>query len=92
MYWISLLFSAVIRDDTGLVVAAASIHKVGQLSVCVAEAMALLEGLKLERAEGVKLVECCLDAISVVSQVNMFSWLFAEEGNLTVEIKEELQK
>lgn len=58
----------------------------------MAEAMVLLEGLKLARVKCVKLAECCLDAILIVNQVNMFFFLFAEEGNLIVEIKEEIQK
>ncbi|KAM7526149.1 hypothetical protein LguiA_016051 [Lonicera macranthoides] len=40
----------------------------GLLSFYAAEAMALLEGLKLVRAKGVKLVKCCSDAISVINQ------------------------
>ncbi|KAM7461316.1 hypothetical protein LguiA_029437 [Lonicera macranthoides] len=56
------------------------------------EAMALLEGLKLARGKGVKLAECCSYVISVVNQVNMFSWPFAEEGKIIFKIKEELQK
>lgn len=72
-------------------VAVAFIHKVALLSVCEAKAMALLEGLKLARATGVKLVDCYSYTISVVNQVNMLSWPFVEEDNLIVEIEKEFQ-
>ncbi|KAM7509564.1 hypothetical protein LguiA_020017 [Lonicera macranthoides] len=82
MAWILLINTARLIFHEGLVVAATSIRKVGLLSVCAAKAMAVLEGLKLARAKGVKLVvKCCLDAISVVNQVNMFFWPYAEESN-----------
>lgn len=74
-----------IRDCARKIVIAAMIWNTGTLSICAAEALAVLESLKLARSKDIVISECSSNANSVVQQLNCFAYRLTKERLLVEE-------
>lgn len=72
-------------------VVSVSIRKHRTLSICAAEVLAVLEGLKLARSKYIVILECTSNSYLVVRQVNCFDNRLEEEGLLVEELNDGLQ-